>query len=453
MSSTTSAAGAGTQASTASTRAHPSRPGAAREGAGDLFSSLLALLSAGHDAPALATEDSDDGSELPGQARPITDEAPGHDPLAALLGWPGAAAQPLAATPGGDSAPGHASPTAPKPSAATASAPIQAPAAALPSAAASGPPQPGLNLAGMTRLESPVSPDADTLTALGRTATGEARTSPNVLARDAAQPPAGSGIASGGAAARPNAWRSTVGAAASVAAQAPQNSSAAGNDKVHSAHQAQVAQVRSTVALGERQGQLQASETPPAPAMGIAPAGHAADAQAQGGGSGSPGPGADADTPDAAAERIESPGTETACQADSAREAEEITAAHWGTPHLRHASLRVGEAGETAIDIQLALAGQELHVDFRTDSADVRASLAQDARESLDDLLQHSGIQLGNMSVGAQSQQQGEHGRAPVPAAPSLGRGHPAAASGATIGAAPAPRLRGDGSRPLDLFV
>ena len=60
--------------------------------------------------------------------------------------------------------------------------------------------------------------------------------------------------------------------------------------------------------------------------------------------------------------------------------AEEPTVTHWGTQHLRHASLRVdGEAGEQAIDIQLSMKGQEVQVAFKTDSAEARASLRENA--------------------------------------------------------------------------
>lgn len=440
MSATPPAASTGSHASTATQRAqsHPARPGAAKEGGGDLFSSLLALLSATRDAPALAADDSEALSELPGQGLPQASDA-ANNPLAALLGWPGAAPQTLAALPGSGAAP-----TAQALTGLAGNATAQAASAANGSAT-------GLPLQGMTLLATPAAPDADTLAAIA-----EATASPPALTGDAAQPPAGSGIASGTAGARASVWRSTVGtaqAAASATAQALQTGPQAHGDKVQSAHQALVAQTRSTVALDERFGQAQASESPLAPAGGVAAAGSSAGTHAQGGGAGSPGAMPDTSTPDTAAERTELPGTDTA-YADSARETDDTAAAHWGTPTLRHASLRVGEAGEDAIDIQLAMAGQELRVDFRTDSAEARASLTQDASGSLGELLQRSGIQLGSVSVGAQSQQQGEPGRAhEQPASPSLGRGRPATDNDAAGTPAPVVRPRSDGSRPLDLFV
>src|SRR5690606_15270324 len=59
------------------------------------------------------------------------------------------------------------------------------------------------------------------------------------------------------------------------------------------------------------------------------------------------------------------------------REAEGPTVSHWGTQHLRHASLRVGEAGADAIDIQLSMKGQEVQVAFQSDNAEARASLRE----------------------------------------------------------------------------
>ena len=148
---------------------------------------------------------------------------------------------------------------------------------------------------------------------------------------------------------------------------------------------------------------------------------------------------------------------QTEGQADNpfadANAAEEPTVTHWGTQHLRHASLRVGgEAGEQAIDIQLSMQGQEVQVEFKTDSAEVRASLREHAGESLGDLLGKSGIQLGGVSVGAHGQQgargdgasarqngvRGVDQTSQTPAAPSR-----------AAHASP----RADGSQPLDVFA
>ena len=133
---------------------------------------------------------------------------------------------------------------------------------------------------------------------------------------------------------------------------------------------------------------------------------------------------------------------------------EEPTVTHWGTQHLRHASLRVGgEAGEQAIDIQLSMKGQEVQVEFKTDSAEARASLREHAGESLADLLNKSGIQLGGVSVGAQGQP-GSRGDG----APTTQNGMRGVASGPQATAAVPSRAvqaapRADGSQPLDVFA
>lgn len=133
------------------------------------------------------------------------------------------------------------------------------------------------------------------------------------------------------------------------------------------------------------------------------------------------------------------------------REAEGPTVSHWGTQHLRHASLRVGESGADAIDIQLSMKGQEVQVAFQSDNAEARASLREGASEALSELLQRSGIQLGQVSVGSQGQPPG--GQAPH--TPTVGRAHLAARNetAAAAPARPAPSPRADGSQPLDLFV
>jgi flagellar hook-length control protein FliK len=139
-------------------------------------------------------------------------------------------------------------------------------------------------------------------------------------------------------------------------------------------------------------------------------------------------------------------------------EAEPTSVSHWSTQHLRHASLRVGEGTQDAIDIQLSMDGQELNVDFRTDSAEARATLSQHADQSLGSLLERSGIQLGGVSVGAQHQQGQPPRETPQGTTPNT----PLAPTGAgqdgdpvAPGAAPRGQLaaRQDSSRPLDLFV
>lgn len=122
-------------------------------------------------------------------------------------------------------------------------------------------------------------------------------------------------------------------------------------------------------------------------------------------------------------------------------------------PTLHEAKLRVGDEGSDAIDIRLSLSGQELDLGFRTDSAEARAALADHAEGSLGELLQRSGIQLGDVSVGAQTGQ-----NAGSDARHSTGR---ASTAGRVERAGPAPsdtpltalRPRTDGNRPLDTFA
>ena len=137
-----------------------------------------------------------------------------------------------------------------------------------------------------------------------------------------------------------------------------------------------------------------------------------------------------------------------------ANAAEEPTVTHWGTQHLRHASLRVGgEAGEQAIDIQLSMQGQEVQVEFKTDSAEARASLRENAGESLGDLLNKSGIQLGGVSVGShgQSGSRSDDGTARQGGVRGVAQAHqtPPTAPSRVVQSAP----RADGSQPLDVFA
>lgn len=225
------------------------------------------------------------------------------------------------------------------------------------------------------------------------------------------------------------------------------------------------AQARSTVALNERFGltpgvPLAANELREAatdslnPASPVGAGNRPADtapalpgATASDASMGSEGGGSDASTFDQPDGQANNPFAD-------ANAAEEPTVTHWGTQHLRHASLRVdGEGGEQAIDIQLSMKGQEVQVAFNTDNAEARASLRENAGGSLADLLNKSGIQLGGVSVGSQGQpgsrsddgaarQSGVRGVASASPTPPATPSRPAQIS-----------PRADGSQPLDVFA
>jgi hypothetical protein len=170
----------------------------------------------------------------------------------------------------------------------------------------------------------------------------------------------------------------------------------------------------------------------------------------------SPLPGA---TQDAASTKAPSP-ADLLTNPDAPADAEPAPLGHPGAQQLRHAHLRLGDGGQDRLDIRLSMQGQELSVDFRSDNADIRQSLAQQASQSLASLLERSGIALADVSVGAQ-----QHRQHPGQGDGEPPRGGAAAASGqdalhrtetdrvpTTRPTEPQP-LRADGSRPLDLFV
>lgn len=146
---------------------------------------------------------------------------------------------------------------------------------------------------------------------------------------------------------------------------------------------------------------------------------------------------------------------------EAPQKAEPALVSHWGAQQLRHAHLRLGDAGLDSLDIRLSMQGQDLSVDFRSDNADIRQSLAQQANQSLASLLERSGIALADVSVGAQNRQPGGQGASGDPGQ-GQGQGTGQGARGA-IGRAEGsdpttrpvaqPAMRADGSRPLDLFV
>ncbi|MBX3609670.1 MAG: flagellar hook-length control protein FliK [Hydrogenophaga sp.] len=125
---------------------------------------------------------------------------------------------------------------------------------------------------------------------------------------------------------------------------------------------------------------------------------------------------------------------------------------HWAGAHgLRHASLRVGEEAAQAIDIQLALRGDELRLDIRTDDAGTRDALREQAQAALGERLQQGGLQLGEVSVGAQQQQERQRDASVAQPAPTIRRG--ADESPAATPAPRAPAARSATSGGLDLFI
>lgn len=452
--SSTSAPASQTASSSTSQTAQANRAGqqgarrATEPGADNsLFANLLSLLADTHDqaqpdlgAALIASED---------EALPGGKDAPEDNPLAALAGWPGS---PVPAETG------HAASADPQ----RGDAPVDTAADIDPSMQAVDEPAPEIDMAAdRAAHESPqglagttqrpqASPKGLSATALAQAQsikTGAA----SHAATAAVQQPDSNGMM----------WRRTGGGVA-------EGASFSGS--------AQLASVRSTVTLNDRFGHHLAGPGPgPVVARDAAATGFAS-VQASNGTNGTTGAasvsgavgGADASMAAGSASGADTAGggdhaddSHSAGQDDQNPDAHEAFAeaegqqiSHWGTQNLRHASLRVGQGGEDAIDIQLSVKGQEVQVDFRTDNADAQASLKNSADESLAEMLQRSGIQLAGVSVGAQGQGADRNGTPGESGAARTSR--TANRLAGTTAATEAPRaapLRADGSRPLDLFV
>jgi flagellar hook-length control protein FliK len=456
-----------TPSTAASTPHTPAAQAAARQGArkpagpengSDQFSNLLMLLSATNDA--LPVEGWT--PEQTGDAAATADD-PGEAPLDAVLAWaqrPGASLGATGTDPGA-----RGLPLEPR----TASA-----AAGL--AETASPPASGTPIGDVPGLQALARPQAPEPTTLARLATpsgdvGAAPTGGGTVPADAqgvasASNPPPAPTASG-AAGRPAAWRATTQMAGTSALQQwhhTQSQTAPVAERLAVRVETGPAiSLRSTVALDQRFAQSESEEasgpTPATAAALLAPHAAGADTSGHAGTGAETGAETGGDGGDAAG-TPEGPHAEEAPESyeDALAEAEaqaEERFDRFTAPQLRQASLRVGEDGQDAIDVQLSLNGQELHLNFRTDNAEARAELRQNAESSLADLLQRGGLQLGDVNVSAQNGQAGQD----TPAGARAHNGHtPRARSDASATAdnlpAPAPaRPRTDGSRPLDLFV
>jgi hypothetical protein len=452
--SSTSASASQTASSSASQSAQTNRigqPGARRAtepGADNsLFANLLALLADTHEQPLpdLGAEVGSGAGE--GEALLASEETPEANPLAALAGWPGSPVpvehEGAAQT---DATDASADPT------------TDVAAKADPTMQASDEPTPEVDVAA-NRAAHEMPPAAAgtaqrSLAALkGLSATAQAQVQPlnssgtAKAANASVQQLDGSGMV----------WRRTGGSSEGAPLSA-----------------AQLAGVRSTVTLNDRFGHLAVPVHNPVVARDAVASGLAtvqasssanvttgtgtaagaiggADASLAAGSAGATDAGGGDHADDTHTPDQDSQGAE-AFEASSEAEGQQIS--HWGTQNLRHASLRVGQGGEDAIDIQLSVKGQEVQVDFRTDNADARASLENSADESLAELLQRSGIQLAGVSVGTQGQGSGPRS-SPGESGAARSNRAPAQVDSAPV-AAQVPRsapLRADGSRPIDLFV
>jgi flagellar hook-length control protein FliK len=132
-----------------------------------------------------------------------------------------------------------------------------------------------------------------------------------------------------------------------------------------------------------------------------------------------------------------------------ASDTEPVEVQHWGSAHgLRHASLRVGEDAARAIDIQLALRGDEVQLDIRTDDSAARDALREQAQAALGERLQQGGLQLGSVSVGAQQQERQREDHTPT-----LPQARTGGESGAAETAAPQQARAAERAGGLDLFI
>jgi flagellar hook-length control protein FliK len=452
MSTTTpSSASSATTAHAAQTNARPGAPGQRKPGAqdaADLFASMLTLLSATDDTPAIPlVSDAALGDPVDLAATP---QAQGDATLAAMMQWAGlpqagGAARGAAGTKDVLTADPSASGT-------TARAAAGAGADSLPQ--------------GMQVLAQAETPDAQTLAALSNApaeGAGEVGT-PNPLVSESAAAGAATTLHAHAGASRPaNSWRGQPPATATQALQQTHHDTAQVDRLQVRVHTEVAAAVRSTVALDERfvntaalsANPSEASPTTATGASAIAAASSAgsggSDLSGQHGGDGDTGPQTTASDHKLSDEDAND--AEPWVDEDWAQAQEKLDA--FASPSLRQASLRVGEAGEDAIDIQLSLNGQELSLGFRTDNADARAALARHADGSLSELLQRGGIQLGDVSVGSQNgQSAGSHSQqAQVRSQPSAAPGQRGSSSDADAMPSAALQPRRDGNRPLDMFV
>jgi flagellar hook-length control protein FliK len=480
----------------------------------DLFSNLLGLLSATRDEPltiggasplgdasADGTDPEDPNSLLSGdpQGGLTALGNAGANPLADLIGWPGAAATAAAAAASSAGEIARAADRAPSASTSAATAATSAPIDM--SASADG--ELGHSLQGMTLLAQPTAaepglvPDSKTPPTTTPTASPQGNPLSSAAGVTAPKASADSDAASvrygdtptpktdtnasipvrngDYMAARPANWRSTTTLAttsastsspssASTLTAALQNAAVQQSQSIAVQRSAMadpsLPQPRNTMAPNERFSSSTGAEAVTADWIGVGAQGQAAKGETHSSGGGRE------DSllaGNSLPEAMDAEAPEEVFSLDEALSTEEAldSTAFLSPNQLRHANVRVGEGTDEAIDIRLSLEGDAVNVDFRTDNAEVRAGLQHNAGASLSDLMQRGGIQLGGVSVGAQSQQsRGQSGHAdsaPSRVGASSGRSLSGTRGDDTPGLETRPRApaspRSDGGPGLDIFA
>jgi flagellar hook-length control protein FliK len=458
--STSNASAQNTQATSATRNGQNGSKRTTEPGADNsLFAHLLLLLGDASEPPPLTADAGLATAETEADLLKAED-APEDNPLAALAGWPGS--------------------------------PVPA-EAALPRTGASSP---GLEAPGIAQQELQATDDAGTeraielsqeLAATADPAERAAHETPlNPSATAPHTPPTHKGLTSTAQAqaqalSQFQAGRAVAGATAPAASPTAaeaggmvwRHAGSNGAEGVSPTNTAHLATVRSTVTFNERFGQLlgpepsvgglrEAAGRVSGGGQGVSGLGGAASSDSGAGGDAAMAIGASqgGDLGGSSEHGSDATGSDQNGQGTEAQgnvvDGDEQAISHWGTQNLRHASLRVGQEGQDAIDIQLSVKGQEVQVDFRTDDANARQTLENSADGTLADLLQRSGIQLAGVSVGAHTASGGEQRHAGPGesggARPTRSGDRISGEAAAPVAPRPAP-LRADGSRPLDLFV
>jgi flagellar hook-length control protein FliK len=86
---------------------------------------------------------------------------------------------------------------------------------------------------------------------------------------------------------------------------------------------------------------------------------------------------------------------------------------YWvGQGGVRQATLRVGNGWQQAMDVKQSMKDGQAHIEFQTDHEAARSAIADGGTEVLRELLANSGIDLGQVSIGAHTSGGGGHRQA-----------------------------------------
>jgi hypothetical protein len=109
-----------------------------------------------------------------------------------------------------------------------------------------------------------------------------------------------------------------------------------------------------------------------------------------------------ASTPANADRTLDAPSTTFGEQLTQSLQELQPEVAYWSAQGLQHASMTVTGGDQSPLGIKVSMKDGELHIDFQTDDATMKAELVQNAHQLLQGMFEKQGLNLANVTIANQ---------------------------------------------------